>query len=249
MAKDAPKGKTGKSAKKKRDPNKPLPKPKKKGRLVLKVAVTGVAVVLGVWLALFSIDRGKGPWAFSGEDWGDFLTFSREQVSDAVDQARQVDWAAIGDEITEKTRELWNGTAEWEAKLDRRLADMRGDEGAGGGAATTDAGDGGEGDAAAGGEEPAADAKPSDYELGCERFREGLRTYRRSVPSGDGRSDAELQRELVAAKGLFQEAADHLARAYDAAEARGDAVEAAEIEEVLMECNRYLEDCSKRQTL
>src|SRR5690606_30169941 len=83
-------------------------------------------------------------------------------------------------------------------------------------------------------------ATPSSLELGCEAFREGIRHYKKSMNSQD---------ELRRAKGKFREAYTHLEAAYAQAEEKGDQALMNEIEGYLQQCNVYLEDCSKRETL
>lgn len=238
-----PDAKSEPKPKPKRDPNQPLPKPKKRGRLVAKVLVGGVLLLVGVWGALFYMEKGRMPW----DDPGEFANFSRDQVNEAV---ASVDWEALKGKITAQTRKLYESVPDLERKLDATLARLRGGQ-------AGEAGQpGAEGAAATGGEggQPAAvvqNARPSTYEQGCQSLRDAMQTYKRSVPSGKGdrRSDAELQRELKSAKGQFEKARDQLEKAHGEAEAAGDQTLVNEIEEVLMQCNTYLEDCSKRQTL
>lgn len=236
-----PDAKSEPKPKPKRDPNQPLPKPKKRGGLILKVAVGGGLLLVTVWGGLFYLEKGRMPW----EDPSGFANFSQDQVNDAV---ASVDWESLKGKITEQTRKLYESVPALEQKLDATLARLRGANG-----------QPGEGQTAAapteGGEQPAAamvqNARPSTYELGCQTLRDAIQVYKRSVPNGKGdkRSEAEMQRELRSARGEFEKARDQLEKAHGEAEARGDEAQVTEIEEVLMQCNTYLEDCSKRQTL
>jgi hypothetical protein len=159
-----------------------------------------------------------------------------------------VDWEALKGKITEHTRKLYESVPDLEKKLDATLARLRGGQ-----QPAREQASAGQQQAQSGQQPPAVvqNAHPSAYELGCETLREAIRTYKRSVPSGAGdrRSDKEMQKELRAAKGQFEKARDQLEKAHREAETAGDQALVSEIEEVLMQCNTYLEDCSKRQTL
>lgn len=218
---------------KRRDPNQPLPKPHKRKGVLLKLLVGGATAVLLLWVSLYSAQLGRAPWAWSGEDFAGFLTFSRAQVDEARKQVEAVDWEALASKITERTRELWDKVPDLEARLEAKLAELRG-QGQGGGAAPTPA----EGEASP---PPTAVAPGSArLEQGCLAFREGIRHYRKSMDS---------QVELKQAKARFQEAQDHFGAAYQEAEQAGDAEAQAEAEGYLMEVQTYLQDCSKRETL
>ena len=228
-----------KAGKPKRDPNQPLSKPKKRGSLIVKLAVVALLLVGGAYGTLFYMTTGRLPWDAPQE----FADFSRQQMNEAVST---VDWEALKGKITEQTRKLYDSVPDLEKKLDATLARLRG-------GSQAQPGD----QAAAGGktegQPPAAvqQAKPSTYEQGCQTLRGAIQTYKRSVRTGKGdkRSDKELQQELKSAKGQFQSARDQLEKAHGEAETAGDTSQAEEIEEVLMRCNTYLEDCSKRETL
>jgi len=240
------KNETGKSKREGRKGKKKAPPPKKK-RLVLKVLVVGVLAVLGTWLGLYSFQLGRGPWAWSGEDWGGFVTFSQEQVSEAASSASEaierVDWEAIKDSITEHTKELYGKATGWDEKLDERLAKLKQVEGEEGG----ETGANGEPVAAAEPAEPLPQYK-LDYADGGEKLREAMRVYKKSVPKGgDDRDQDALQRELRKSKGLFREAHELLSKAQEGAEDAGDDNLAREIEEAVVLCGQFLQDCSKRE--
>lgn len=237
---------TGTSKREGRKGKKKAPPPKKK-RLVLKVLVVGVLAVLGTWLGLYSFQLGRGPWGWSGEDWGGFVTFSQEQVSEAASSASDaiegVDWEAIKDSITEHSKELYGKVTGWDEKLDERLAKLKQVEGEEGGATGPDG-------------EPAAAAEPAeplpqyklDYADGGEKLREAMRVYKKSFPKdGDDRNQDALQRELRKSKGLFREAHELLSKAQDGAADAGDENLEREIEEAVVVCGQYLQDCSKRE--
>ena len=81
--------KKNETRKQKRDPNQPVPKRPKKKTLVLKVLLLGALLLVGVWGGLYSVQLGRGPWGWSGEDWSGFATFSQEQVSEAASNASE----------------------------------------------------------------------------------------------------------------------------------------------------------------
>lgn len=238
-----PNAKSEPKPKPKRDPNQPLPKPKQRGGLILKVAVGGALLLVTVWGGLFYLEKGRIP-----DDPAEFANFSREQVNDAV---ASVDWESLKGKITEQTRKLYESVPALEQKLDATLARLRGGQQPGEGQTAAAPTEGGEQPAAAMSPNMVQNARPSPYELGCQTLRDAIQVYKRSVPNGKGdkRSDAEMQRELKTARGEFEKARDQLEKAHGEAEARGDQAQVNEIEEVLMQCNTYLEDCSKRQTL
>ncbi|MCA8924646.1 MAG: hypothetical protein KDD82_22730 [Planctomycetes bacterium] len=239
--------KKNETRKQKRDPNQPVPKRPKKKTLVLKVLLLGALLLVGVWGGLYSVQLGRGPWGWSGEDWSGFATFSQEQVSEAASNASEtfnkVDWEAIKDSITENSKQLYGQITGWDDKLDERLAKLRrveGEEGAEG---------------AAGGPAAAADPSappPPQYELdygdGGDKLREAMQIYKRSFPkSGQDPSSPALQRELRKSKGLFREAHELLSKAQEGAADAGNQVLADEIEEAVVVCGQYLQDCSKRE--
>ncbi|MEZ6184261.1 MAG: hypothetical protein R3F62_04520 [Planctomycetota bacterium] len=245
----APK-KKGETQKKKRDPNKPLPKKPKKS-VVPKLLGLAIFAVLGLWLGLYSLQLGRGPWGWSGEDWGGFVTFSQEQVSEAASSASdtlgKVDWEAIKDSITENSKKLYGQITGWDEKLDERLAKLRRVEGQEGAEGEGQEGQEGEPAAATEGAAP-----PPQYELdygdGGDKLREAMQVYKKSFPrEGNSSNQNALQRELKKSKGLFREAHELLSRAQEGAEAAGDERLAAEIEEAVVVCGQYLQDCSKRE--
>jgi hypothetical protein len=209
------------------------------GARVVKLVASALVCLIIVWGGLYSVQVGRGPWAWSGDDWGGFVTFSRAQVAEAQAQVESVDWASLGDKITEKTRGLWDAMPVWENKLEQKLAQLRGQrtsqpvnaEGQPNAAPTATS------TAPPASVEPAA---KTDLEVGCEAMRDGIRHYRRSMND---------QGELRAAKAKFRTAYTHLEKAYNEAEAKGEQAQVAEIEGYLMQCNTYLEDCSKREEL
>lgn len=224
-----------------RDPNQPTPKPARRGVLgsTVKLAVSGAVVLVVGFVTLYSVQIGRPPWAWSSEDQQGFVDYSKQQVDEARAQVENVDWAALKDKITEKTKQLWEGAGAWEQKLDAKLAQLRG--GADPAPAAT-AQAGATGGAPAAPPQPVAvePAPPSSLELGCDAFRAGIRHYKRSMNSQD---------ELRRAKGKFREAYTHLEAAHAQAQQQGDQAQADEIEGYLQQCNIYLEDCSKRETL
>lgn len=224
-----------KKAPKKRDPNQPTPKPKpKKGGLIAKALLSGAIGLCSVWMALYSMQLGKAPTSWDKAEWQGFLTFSKQQIQEAKAKVENVDWEALKDKVTAKTKELWSKTPELEASLDKTLARIRG-----GKSTSPDRVDSKTGP----GQTPAAAIEPTDLELGCEAMRQATRTYKKSVTK-NGNDQAQLKK----AKKLFRKAQDHLMRAHTQAEQAGDP-DVAEIEGYIQECNVYLEDCSKRETL
>lgn len=266
----APDGKkdTGKKGRPRRDKNQPTPKPAKKGgvgALALKALLAGATAIVVLWMGLYSVEVGKGPWAWSGAEWSGFVTFSRKQVDDAREQVEQVDWAALGDKITEKTHQLFDDAPEWEKKLEAKLAQLRGGEGGSSTGPGTGTGAqpvvaGGQAPAApatpatptastasppatpeaAGKAAPAAPRPPTELELGLEALRDGVAHYRRSMRS---------QSETRVAKDKFRDAQGHLAAAMEDADRRHDAKAQAEIDDYLRQANTYFEDCKKRETI
>lgn len=232
-----PEKKDTKSAKRpKRDPNQPTPKPARRSVLgsTVKLVIGGAVVLVVGFVALYSVQIGRPPWAWSSEDQQGFADYTKAQVDEARAQVENVDWAALKDKITAKTRELWEGAGAWEQKLDAKLAQLRG--GSGAPAPTAQAG------TSTAPAQPTAvePATPSSLELGCDAFREGIRHYKRSMNSQD---------ELRTAKGKFREAYTHLDAAHAQAQQKGDQAQVDEIEGYLQQCNVYLEDCNKRETL
>ncbi|MGE0709505.1 MAG: hypothetical protein AB7T09_16125 [Planctomycetota bacterium] len=219
---------TKKKPAQKRDPNQPTPKPPKKSKLIPKLLVSAVVVILLTWMGMYSVQVEKGPWDWEGSDWTGFLTFSRQQVEEARKKVEEVDWDAVKDKVTAKTKELWNRVPELEQKLEQKLAQLRGDK------------QDGETKKSGSAEPVAASAQPSHLQLGCEKLQLAIRSYKKSMNS---------QAELKKAKQLFQEAQDLLTKAHEEAEKAGDEQGATEIEGYLQQCNVYLEDCSKRETL
>lgn len=223
-----------KAPKKKRDPNQPTPKPKKKkSGLILKVLLSGAIGLVSVWMALYSMQLGKPPTSWDGDEWDGFLSFSKQQIEEAKQKAENVDWDALKDKVTAKTKELWSKAPELEASLEKTLARIRGEKPA----ARVDSKTGPM-------ETPAAAIEPTDLELGCEAMRDATRAYKKSTTS-EGNDQAQLKK----AKKLFQKAQDHLTRAHAQSEQAGDETQTAEIEGYIQQCNIYLEDCSKRETL
>lgn len=224
---DAPKAK---KAPRKRDPNKPLPKPKKKASVVWKFLASGLTVVLVSWMGLYSVDVGRAPWSWSGDDWSGFLTFSQGQVEKAVEQAGNVDWEGLADYVTAETKKLYNKIPAWENKLDDRIAKLEQAE-----------------QEPAAADEPAEEAEPSAYMLGCTEFREGIREYKAAFAQGASRSTQK--QGLAKAKAKFERAQEHFEVAEQEAQAAGDQPRLAEIEETREECGRYLYDCVKLDKL
>jgi hypothetical protein len=224
-------------SKPKRDPNKPLPKPKKKSSFLIKLAVSGFSSVLVLWIGLYSFDLGRGPWDWKGDDWKGFLTFSQAQVEQAVEQAQKVDWEAIADTITAETKKLYDKIPAWENKLDDTIAKLEKEEG------QQQATEGGQGEASA---EP-LQAEPSAYMKGCTKFRAGIRAYKKAFAKGASRSQQKTG--LAEAKGLFEQAQEHFEVAEREAQEAGDQNLLAEIGETREECGRYLYDCVKLDKL
>ncbi|MCO5167265.1 MAG: hypothetical protein M9894_13005 [Planctomycetes bacterium] len=218
----------------KRDPNQPFPRAQggSLSRRLLVLVVGGAGVVALALVGLYSVHLGRPPWDWSEVDRAGFVDYSKTQVDEARAQVESIDWAALKDTITEKTRALWDQVPAWEQKLDKKLSDLRGGE-----AAPAAQGAAAAGPATTAAVEPPA---PTRLELGCEAFREGIRHYKKSMNS---------QAELKRAKEKFRAAYDHLEAAHAQAEAKGDAAQADEIEGYLQQVNVYLEDCSKREVL
>ena len=219
------------TGKRKRDRNQPTPKPKKRSK-VPGLIVGAVLSVLLLWVGLYSAEVGKAPTSWTSEEWSGFLTFSEQQVAEARRNVEQIDWDSLGAKITAETKQLWEKVPDLEQKLEQKLAELRGtrqEAPAGGAPAKADDEQ----------KAPAAvPAQPTSLELGCEALREAIGHYRKSMNDQD---------KLRAAKKEFRAAQVHLEAAY--AEAEGDPAQQAEIEGYLMQCNTYLEDCSKRETL
>ncbi|MBL4845418.1 MAG: hypothetical protein JKY65_07830 [Planctomycetes bacterium] len=219
----------------KKKSDQPTPKPKKKkGGLIMRVIVSGAIGLIGVWMALYSMQLGKSPHTWDKDEWKGFLSFSKQQVEEAKAKVEKVDWDALKDKITAKTRELWAKTPELEKSLDRTLARIRGEKKSGERV-----------DSKTGSETPAAVIEPSDLEVGCEALRDGTRAYRKSVKENGTVDQGELKR----AKKLLQKAQDYLERAHEQAKDADDEGLAAEVEGYIQQCNVYLEDVSKRETL
>ena len=225
----ADKSKSKKSKPKpKRDPNQPTPKPPKKRSPIPKLLLSATFVILATWMTMYSAQLGRGPWDWEGDDWSGFLTFSKGQVEAAKKKVAEVDWEKVKDKVTAKTKELWNKVPELEQKLEAKLDQLRG------GKQKKVEGKGPQDGL------PAAVVEPTTLERGCETFRMGIRHYKQSMDS---------QAELKKAKKLFLEARELLEKAYGEAEAEGDTAQATEIEGYIQQCQIYLEDCSKRETL
>jgi hypothetical protein len=236
---DGGKKDTGGAKRPKRDPNQPTPKPAKRrpGAFAVKLLVGGLVSVVLIWAGMYSVEIGRGPWAWSAEDRAGFLTFSRAQVDQARAQVEAVDWDAVKTKITAKTKQLWDQVPGLEDRLEKRLAELRGQRQ--GAPTTTSTTTSAPGQAPAPTTEAAAvpPAKPSALEVGCEAMRTGIQHYRRSPNS---------QAELRLAKADFERAQTSLEAAHGEAEAKGDQASVQEIEGYLEQCNMYLEDCSKR---
>tara|TARA_R110002072_G_scaffold143944_1_gene290030 strand:- start:40 stop:735 length:696 start_codon:yes stop_codon:yes gene_type:complete len=226
-----------KKAPKKRDPNQPTPKPKKKkSGLIMKALLSGTIGLVSVWMALYSMQIGKAPTSWSNDEWSGFLTFSKQQVEEAKSKVEKVDWEALKGKVTAKTKELWSKTPELEASLEKTLARLRGD---------TPAKTGERVDSKTGAmKTPAAAIEPSDFVIGCEAMRDATRAYKK-VMTAEGSDQAQLKK----AKKLFRKAQDHLTRAHAQSQQGDDPGQTAEIEGYLQQCNVYLEDCSKLETL
>lgn len=231
---DADKKDTKGQKRPRRDPNQPTPKPARRGGLAsaIKLAIGGAVVLAVGFAALYSVQIGRPPWQWSSEDQQGFVDYSKAQVDEARAQVENVDWAALKDKITAKTRQLWDQAGSVERTMETKLAQLRGGDPhpAGAAASSTEAA------------QPAVvePAPPSSLELGCDAFRLGIRHYKRSMNSQD---------ELRTAKGKFREAYTHLEAAHTRAQQAGDQAQADEIEGYLQQCNVYLEDCNKRETL
>lgn len=230
----------------KRDPNQPYPK--KKGGKLGKLLAGGLLLIALAIVGAYSLHTGRPPWEWGKDDVQGIADYTQSSVKEAVGS---VDWEALKGKITEKTRQLYDGAPDLEKKLEETLARLRGQPqppADGAKPEETAKADGAKTDTPAAAVPPRA---PTPYEQGCETLREAIQVYKRTLPSGKGdkRSDKELQKELKAAKGLFEKAQDQLTRAHEEAEKRGDEKEAGEIEGVLEQTNSYLFDCSKRETL
>lgn len=241
----ADKNDTGAAKRPKRDPNQPTPKAGKRSvvALALKLAIGAVVAILTVWTGMYSVEIERGPWAWTPEDRAGFLSFSRAQVDEARQNVESVDWDALKNKITAKSRELWNDAPAWEQKLEAKLAQLRGGGAAKptDGAATTDGTPDATSTEATKTPQAAVPApEPTSLERGCDAMRDGIRSYKKSMNS---------QAELKRAKAKLREAYTHLEAAHAEAQGRGDQAQASEIEGYLQQCNVYLEDCSKRETL
>lgn len=216
---------TGKKPRPKRDANQPLSKPRKRKGVILKAVFAAVFVILSVWVGLYSMQIGKIPTDWTGEDVSGFWTFSKAQVDEAKSNLENVDWKRFG----EKTKKLWDRVPELEKKLELKLASLRKKK------QTAPP-------KAAGEEAPAepVDLPPTELELGCEAMRAGMRHYRNAMNSQD---------ELKKARGLFETAQKHFEVAEREAAARDDDAEQQEILGYIEECQKYLYDCLKLEKL
>jgi hypothetical protein len=238
---------TGSAKRPKRDPNQPTPKAGKRsvGALAIKLALGALVAVLTVWTGMYSVEIERGPWAWTPEDRAGFLTFSRAQVDEARANVESVDWDALKNKLTAKSRELWNDAPSWEQKLEAKLAQLRGGD-APKAATTTDAPTATDAttptttDATKTPQAAVTAPEPTSLERGCDAMRRGIGHYKRSMNS---------QAELKKAKAELRQAYTHLEAAHAEAQGRGDQAQASEIEGYLQQCNVYLEDCSKRETL
>ena len=220
--------KEDKSKKKpKRDPNKPLPKIKRAKRKILKLLVTGVVVVLLMWMGMFSAKVERAPWSWTGEDWSGFLTFSREQMDESKrmveGELAKIDWS----KFTEATKDLYEKVAVWETRVDTKLAELKEER---------ESGEGG------GGEAMSIASEPTAYELGLAQFRDAIAQYRDAVKNRD-------MGKLRAVKEEFHAADAKLEEAYEEADDADDQGAMQEIEEYRTECNRYIYDCNKLEVV
>jgi hypothetical protein len=229
MSDDAPKSQTGKKARPKRDPNRPVPKPKKRKGILVKAIGSGVVAILGIWLAMYSVQVGKAPWDWGEEERAGFKDFAQAQVEEAKENIENIDWGKLG----EKTKKLWNDVPDLEAKLEAKLASLRAKKSKQQPAVTSPAEDGADGEATAG---EASPAESDAFEQGCEAMRLGAGHYRKGV-----RDQAELRK----ARKRFEEAAEHFETAHGQARARGDQQAVQEIEGWMQENQTYLYDCVK----
>jgi hypothetical protein len=214
---------TGKKPRPKRDANQPLSKPRKRKGIVLKAVFAAAFVILSVWVGLYSMQIGKIPTDWTGEDVSGFWTFSKAQVDEAKSNLENVDWKRFG----EKTKKLWDRVPELEKKLELKLASLRKKKKTAAPTAAT---------AADGTPAEPVDVPPTELELGCEAMREGIRHYRNAMNSQD---------ELKKARTLFETAQKHFEAADREASARDDEAEAQEIKGYIEDCQKYLYDCLK----
>lgn len=219
--------------------NKPVPKePPKKGGLGGKiVTLLSMAVLIFalVTMQMFSSSIGRMPWDWNKQDWQDYATFSRQTAKDTANKieqrAREVDWDKLKNQITDKTKELWNKITEVENKIEERLTKERERREAKAG------GDSG-GKADAGKTESATAATPpkSSYEKALEAMRVAVQHYRNSPGSKSA---------LIKSRRNFEKARDLFEKALGEVEDHRK----PEIESMIQECNQYIYDCIKREKL
>lgn len=219
-----------------RDKNQPLSKEPKKGSLgatLAKLLVFLVLILVAGTMAAYSSSIGRAPWAWQGDDWKGYLTFSREKAENVRDQIENVDWAHTKTKVTDKTKELWEGANDLAKRIEEKLggaksASTRPAPGTTGAAPTNPA------DLPPATSVPAGDGVGPERAAGLEAFRAGIAHYRRS-PDNPG--------ELVLAKQSFETGQKHFEKALSET---GDAKVKAEVADELRACNKYLEDCRSR---
>lgn len=218
-------------SKPKRDPNQPLPKEPPKSSFGAKLGKLLLLVVLFLATAAFvaySLRIERGPWAWSGDDWKGFLTFSQEKAKAAGDEIASYDWANLKTKVTDRTKQLWSDAPEVGRRIEEKL---------GGKTSATPTGTPAQpGDKTSASVPSApADSVSPEHKLALESMRSGISHYRKSPDDAN---------ELQAAKKDFESASGHFEKALK--ETTDDKAK-SDIEQELKDCNKYLEDCRARE--
>lgn len=234
-----------KVGKKKKISNQPTPKAPKKASFLNKVIMLGAGGVVAfalITMGLYSKSAGVPPWQWSGADWANWVTFSRQTAKDASDKMREkakqaheefqkIDWDNLKTKITEKTKELWGKLTKMEQDIEERL--QREQEKREKSIAKADTPEGKT-------DKPPSEtsnAKPrekSNYEKSLEAMRTAIRAYRNSPNSN---------KELKRARENFEKARELMMKAMDEVPEE----QKPEVESMLQECQAYIYDCIKRE--
>lgn len=214
-----------------RDKNQPTAKDAPKGTfkgLLGKLLVFVVLFLITASMVAYSLRLGTGPWAWTGENWQGYLTFSQEKAKAAGDEIAAYDWANLKTKITDKTKQLWNDAPEVSKRIEEKLGGQKSSTGA-------PATGGKPGDPASTAVPPQGGDVSASHKLALETMREGIGHYRKSPDD---------PKELQAAKKCFEEASGHFEKALK--ETNDDQAK-GEMKKDLENCNKYLEDCRARE--
>lgn len=198
-----------------------LKDPKKKGKkgFIVKLALTGVLVIMSLWMGMHSVEEGSGPWAWDGAAWKRFLTFAEKEMNVAKDKAvkavKEFDWDDFKATLTQETN-----------KIEKRLAELRKKRSTK--AKKTDT---------AGTPAAIPAAPPTEFELGLTALQEGNKHLHKAKDSESSRKQAEAK---------FREAEKHFERAYEAASSDN---EKTEIDGYRAQCGTRIHDCARMAKL